>query len=221
MSKTILLVDDADLFLQVERMIFERTGARILMARSGREALEVAARERPDIVLLDLVLPDLHGDRVCARLKSQAATAAIPVVIVTAHGRPEEEARCRESGCDGYVTKPIKHRELLAKVAQLLDIPHRHSLRILVRIEVRGTRKGESFFGTSTDVSASGMFLETDKPMKIGEDVSVRFFLPGHVEVALEGRIAREDRDGAQIGYGVKFARMDPALVKYIDSKNP
>lgn len=219
MAKTILLVDDANVFLQVERMIFQRTGARLLMARSGAEALDLAYRERPDIVLLDLLLPDMTGDRVCEKIKNHPATAQTPVLMVTAFGRPEEQEKCRKAGCDGFVTKPIKHHELLGKVAQLLNIPHRHSMRILVRVEVKGAVRQDSFFGTSTDISKSGMFLETDKTLKLGDAVSVRFFLPGHQEVSAHGSIVREDRSGTSPGYGVQFENREPALDRFIESK--
>ena len=104
-------------------------------------------------------------------------------------------------------------------VAQLLNIPHRHSMRVLVRVEVVGAIRRESFFGTSTDISRSGMFLETDKPLTIGESITVRFFLPGHLEVAAEGQIVREARSGASIGYGVHFEKREPALDRFIESK--
>ena len=219
MAKTILLVDDADVFLQVERMIFQRTGARLLLARSGAEALETAVREQPDIVLLDLLLPDMTGDQVCHRIKSHPGTNHVPVLIVTAFGRAEEQEKCRKAGCDGFITKPIKHHELLARVAQLLNIPHRHSMRILVRVEVEGAIRHESFFGTSNDISKSGMFLETDKTLRIGDGISVRFFLPGHQEVTAHGSVVREDRNGAAIGYGVQFETREPALDRFIESK--
>lgn len=219
MAKTILLVDDADLFLHVERMIFQRTGARLLMAKTGAEALELANRERPDIVLLDLILPDISGDRICEQIKKNPLTSGTPVLIVTAYGKPEEMERCRRSGCDGFVTKPIKHHELLARVALLLGIPHRHSMRILVRVEVQADTPQESFFGTSTDMSKSGMFLETDKQLPLGEQVSIRFFLPGHLEISVRGEVVREDRQPAVAGYGIQFLKQEPLLERFIDSK--
>lgn len=224
MRKKILLVDDADLFLQLEKMIFQRTGAEILTARTGKQAIQIAQSQHPDIILLDLRLPDIPGDEVCAALKSHAATSNIPILIVTAFGKVEEMDNCRRAGCDDFIAKPVKNQELLAKVATILRIPHRHSLRILVRIETEGTRKSEVFFGTSADLSKSGMFLETDQKLYIGEEISVRFFLPNQEEIEADSKVVREESRGRTNGYGIQFqelsSKQEKALAKFIDTKH-
>jgi DNA-binding response OmpR family regulator len=222
--KKILLVDDADLFLQLEKMIFQRTGAEILTARTGKQAINAALSEHPDIILLDLRLTDMPGDEVCATIKAHPATSSIPILIVTAFGKVEEMDRCRRAGCDDFVPKPVKNQELLAKVATMLRIPHRHSLRILVRIETEGTRKNDVFFGTSADLSKSGMFLETDQKLIVGEEINVRFFLPNQEEIEAKSKVVREESRGRTNGYGIQFqelsSKQEKALAKFIDTKH-
>ncbi|PWT89076.1 MAG: hypothetical protein C5B54_09525 [Acidobacteria bacterium] len=223
MKKTILLVDDADLFLQLEKMIFTRTGARILTAKTGAAALDLAITEKPDIILLDLRLPDIPGDEVCTRLKANTVTESIPVLIVTAFGKVEEMDRCRRAGCDDFLTKPVKNQELLSKVAQLLQIPHRHSLRILVRIETEGSKNNEVFFGTSADLSKTGMFLETDKKLHAGDEIIVRFFLPNQDEIEAKSKIVRLETQSRSNGYGLQFlnlsAKQEKSLGRFIEAK--
>src|SRR5207237_1328277 len=106
--KKILIVDDAETFVEMERIMFQRTGAQIFTAYRADKALELVAREKPDVVLLDVVLPDLDGVEVCRRIKSQRATAHIGVVMITARGTHEEMERCRQAGCNDFLSKPIK-----------------------------------------------------------------------------------------------------------------
>src|SRR5437762_10417473 len=96
--KKILIVDDAETFVEMERIMFQRTGAQIFTAYRGDKALEIVAREKPDIVLLDVVLPDIDGVEICRRIKNQRVTSHIAVVMVTARGTHEEMERCSQPG---------------------------------------------------------------------------------------------------------------------------
>lgn len=217
MSKKILLVDDAKLFLEVEKSLFQRTGAKIFTASSGAEALKVALTEKPDIVLLDFMLPDFNGDKVCSQLKSNPLTSGTPVVMVTTMGKPEDVERCRRAGCDDFVTKPLHHQELLSKVSQLLKIPHRQSFRILVRLEAQLGKDGEVFFGNSVDVSKGGMLLECGRELKEDFEIQLRFFLPGQKEVSVVGQVVRTEKVVFhKFRYGIQFKDLTPQDQKAI-----
>jgi CheY-like chemotaxis protein len=94
-----------------------RPGMRLRSVTSGQAGLEAAARELPDLILLDLHLPGLHGDEVLKRLRREPATAGIPVVILSAEASPAVIRRMRSSGVIAYLTKPLD----LAELGQLLD----------------------------------------------------------------------------------------------------
>jgi CheY-like chemotaxis protein len=224
MSKKILLVDDAQTFLEMERSLFARTGATVLVANNGAQALRLVATERPDIVLLDQVMPDISGDVVCRRIKSDPAIASIPVLIVTARGNPDELEKCRKAGCNDILIKPIKNQDLLTKVAEHLKIPHRRSMRVLVKLELRDTDGDLSVFATSKDISAAGMFVETDQNLDVGTHIILRFFLPGQEEIVVGGEILRHEVLGTGHGYGIRFENAShqqlKLLARFIESRS-
>src|SRR5262249_31407133 len=95
-------------------------GHQVLAALSGREGLRLASERLPDLVLLDLMLPDIPGTQVCRALKADPATAAIPVVMLTARGEETDRIVGFELGADDYVVKPFSVRELLLRIGAVL-----------------------------------------------------------------------------------------------------
>lgn len=224
MGKKILIVDHSTVLLELEKSIFDRTGAQILTANTGADALKVVQEKKPDIVLLDLVLKDMPGDEVCTQIKAHPATTDIRVLMVTAKGTPEEIEQCRRAGCDDYILKPIRNQELLQKVSELLGVPHRRSMRILVRVETQENfEKNVSFFGVSRDISETGMFIETDRKLNPGSRLTLRFFLPGLEEIIAEGRVVRQEVRGTSKGYGIHFEEIfmhhQELIAKFIASR--
>jgi DNA-binding response OmpR family regulator len=118
--KRILLVDDSETSLLMARMILSKANYDILVAKDGQQGVETAAKERPDLVLLDVVMPRLNGFEACAKLKSQKETEAIPVIMVTTRGEGPSVETGYASGASDYVTKPVNGLELLTKVRNLL-----------------------------------------------------------------------------------------------------
>ena len=120
MNKTILLVDDTETVLLFEKTMLKATGAQLRTARNGRIALEEVEKELPDLILLDIMMPELNGIDTCRRLKEDPRTRDIPVVMVTTKGEPDMVERAFQAGCNDYVTKPLNKLELLAKVTTYL-----------------------------------------------------------------------------------------------------
>jgi len=118
----VLVVDDvaANVRLLESRLQAEYFDVRT--ALSGRQALDVAEQERVDLVLLDVMMPDMTGFEVCAALKSNPRTANVPVIMVTSLDNPEDRVKGLESGADDFVTKPIGHVALLTRVKNLLRL---------------------------------------------------------------------------------------------------
>jgi len=114
--KTILLVDDSRTLLMIEGMILSKARYRIVTAAAGMEAMEKAHAEHPDLILLDIAMPDLDGLEVCRRLKADQATRDVPVIMVTTRGEADHRDRAFECGCDAYLTKPIDAATLLEAV---------------------------------------------------------------------------------------------------------
>jgi sigma-B regulation protein RsbU (phosphoserine phosphatase) len=116
-SSTILVVDDSPVNLQVLVRTLQSSGHRILAARSGRAALDIAARAKPDLILLDVMMPDMDGFEVCRSLKSRAETRDAVVVFLSALGEVSEKVAGLRLGAADYITKPIQAEEVLARVA--------------------------------------------------------------------------------------------------------
>jgi len=125
MPATILVVDDDPVIQKLLAVNFEMEGYRVLTAGDGLEGLEMALREQPDLVLLDVMMPRLDGLGVVARLSSDPLSAAIPVILLSAKAQGADIERGLLSGARAYVTKPFDPVELLEKVALLVGAPDR------------------------------------------------------------------------------------------------
>jgi DNA-binding NtrC family response regulator len=112
----ILLVDDQPANLDVLRLLLEAQGCKVLLAPSGQVALKNASRARPDLILLDVMMPGMDGYEVCARLKADPDTADIPVIFITARDLEDDVVHGFEAGAVDYVAKPFKDQEVLRRV---------------------------------------------------------------------------------------------------------
>jgi DNA-binding response OmpR family regulator len=119
--KKILLVDDSATTLMMEQMVLRGQAYQIVTAKNGREAVAVAAAELPDLILLDVVMPEMNGFEACRRIRQQAATSGVPIIMVTTKGEEQNVETGFESGCNDYITKPINGAELLTKVRGFLE----------------------------------------------------------------------------------------------------
>jgi len=116
----ILLVEDNDMNRDMLTRRLERRGYQVVVALDGAEGMAMAAAEAPDVILMDMSLPVMDGWEATRRLKSDPATALIPVIALTAHAMAGDRERAAEVGCDDYDTKPIELPRLLSKVESLL-----------------------------------------------------------------------------------------------------
>ena len=119
---TVLIVDDEPNIVQLVRITLEDSRVRVLEAADGTTALDRAAAFRPDLILLDIDLPDVSGLEVCRRLKEDADLAKMKIVMLTAAAQREDVARGLAAGADEYLTKPFSPVRLLSLVEQLM--PH-------------------------------------------------------------------------------------------------
>jgi DNA-binding response OmpR family regulator len=115
-TRTILVVDDDDDIRGLLRATIERGAHRVVEAADGEEALGVIGRAPPDLVLLDVNMPGVDGPGVCRRVKADAATRAIKVLMLTAATGDEDRRRGLEAGADGYITKPFSPLSLLDRL---------------------------------------------------------------------------------------------------------
>jgi two-component system, cell cycle response regulator DivK len=120
MSKRILLVEDQEDNRRIMRDLLSASGYELIEANNGEEGLELAEREVPDLILMDIQLPGLDGYEVTRRIKAKFDLNHIPIIAVTSYALSGDDQKAFAAGCDGYVTKPFSPRELLAKIREFL-----------------------------------------------------------------------------------------------------
>ncbi|MBI3327798.1 MAG: response regulator, partial [Nitrospinae bacterium] len=122
----ILVVEDTPQNIKVLDAILTPHGYTVVAASSGAEALKHVRGELPDLILLDLVMPGMSGYEVARHLRADPATRFLPIVMVTAFGAQEEKVTALEAGADDFLTMPVNHLELLARVRSLLRLKEYH-----------------------------------------------------------------------------------------------
>ena len=116
----ILLVDDALFNRRLVETVLKPQGYKLLMAANGQEGIDLAIRERPDLILMDIQLPDIDGYMAAKVLKNRTETRAIPIIALTASTSPEDIQRATEAGCTGYISKPFNTMAFPGMIADLL-----------------------------------------------------------------------------------------------------
>jgi len=121
MAKEILIVDDEPNVVVPIQFLMEQQGYRVMIAERGEDALDLIYQYKPDLVLLDIMLPGINGYEVCEIVRLNPNFRKVKIIFLTAKGREEEIAKGLALGADAYITKPFSNTELVAKVKELLE----------------------------------------------------------------------------------------------------
>ena len=121
MTACALVVDDDILLLRLVELNLGKLGIKVLLAESGQEALRLALQERPDIILLDIMMPRMDGYEVIRQLKAAEETKEIPVIVITAKSTLSDRRKCEEMGAAGYITKPFRLEDLRGTVSRIVQ----------------------------------------------------------------------------------------------------
>jgi response regulator RpfG family c-di-GMP phosphodiesterase len=176
MPKTILVVDDkANVRALVKDYLLEH-GFRVVTAENGREAMFVARHEKPNLILLDIMMPEMDGYEVCARLKSDPETAAIPVIFITAMSETVNKTRGFELGAVDYITKPFYAAEVKARVRTHLSLEEMrrqltsHNLLLEHKVEQKTTEIRDIL---NASINAMALMVEIRDPYTAGHQQRV------------------------------------------------
>lgn len=222
----ILVVDDLAIFRELETRFLAGAG-QILTAETGAEALAVARRERPEVVVADFALPDIEGDALCKELKGDPALASTAVILVTRGLDAESRARAVRAGADDVLVKPIERLPLIEAVSRFLRVPVARSLaRVPIATPVRIRRGDREYPGRVRTLSRGGVFVETECDAPPGTELDLEFRLPDTgFDVSTTARVVwLRDGDVAE-GMGLQFLRMDGAtsrrIGEYVSERAP
>ena len=120
MEKLILIVEDDPKILKLTRDMLQVSGYITIEATDGKQGVELARARKPDLILMDIMMPEMDGYTACDAIKTDKATSEIPVVMLTAMGYELNKKLAEKLGADGYITKPFTRQELLDKISQFL-----------------------------------------------------------------------------------------------------
>lgn len=206
----ILLVDDVELFLELERSYLDGCGYDLVTASSGEETLQRLDKIAPDVLLLDFYMPGMDGDEVCRTIRNNPRWQKLPILMVTAAGKPEEVQSCLQAGCDDYITKPVNKEELREKVQRLLGaVTRRTAERVSVKMPVQLREGGRLHVAKASDISSSGIYLKSSAPLAENMAVEIKLEQQDGQPLTLYGKIKRSARQKEQ-GAGVYFIYPDP-----------
>jgi CheY-like chemotaxis protein len=210
MNKTILLVDDNKMFLEIEKEFLQYTKTEVMTAYDGLEALNITKTKRPDLIFMDLEMPKMDGASCCRAIKADLALACIPLVMVTSRKTEEDRDLSLSSGCDDFISKPLDRDIFLGIARSFIPDLDRRELRIKVSIKASLYVKNEIIPCTLYNLSSGGAYVVADYCGIPNEVINISFTLPSGYKIECHGRIAWINRINSTIpkGLGVKFALM-------------
>lgn len=220
----ILLVDDVDFFREVMRDYFRRTPASILMAAGGKEAIDLAMREWPDLIYMDVAMPGMNGIEACRTLKEHPKLRKIPVVLIFTPGRDASVDEVKQSGCDGYLAKPFGREEFLNLGHRHLFNIERRERRAPCQMTVDFSINRESFRGRGVDISLHGLYVEFREELPPDKRIAASFILPtvSPKKIELTGRIAWVNQGfprknlALPQGFGIEIQSIDMGSVDIV-----
>jgi len=186
MAQTILIIDDDIDTLKLVGIMLERKGFRILASTTGEKGLQLANKEYPDLVLLDVMIPDINGYEIARSIRTNPATANTPIIMFTARSQVDDKVEGLEAGADAYITKPARPRELFAQVNSVLKrAPQRSSATAAVVADkgnLIGIISAKGGIGNST--LATNLAIEIHN--QSGEETILTDFRPGQGTIGMD-----------------------------------
>jgi DNA-binding response OmpR family regulator len=215
--KKILLVNAARYFFDEGKSLLDRKDFQVFIAPTGLSALQLHRQEKVNLIVADLDMPEMGGDALCFRIREESESRLVSFILVC-HDTPAELQRARHCGANICLKRPFSARTLLEHVEKLLSISVRRGYRVLLRAKVKGAKDDTTFFCTSQNISATGLLIEADRSLSIGEQLACSFYLPGSTQIIADGEVARTEimTDGKR-QYGIRFTGISAGHTNEID----
>jgi len=186
MAQTILIIDDDIDTLKLVGIMLERKGFRILASTTGKKGLQLVKEETPDLVLLDIMIPDINGYEIARSIRSSPETEAIPIIMFTARSQVDDKVEGLEAGADAYITKPARPRELFAQVNSILKRAPQRISGAQATAEQKGKLIGIISSKGGIGISTLAINLAIEMKNQSGKDILLSDFRPGQGTISLE-----------------------------------
>lgn len=209
----ILLVDDMKNFLDLEKSFLKRAECKICTATTGLEAIKVAKTELPDIIMLDVEMPEMNGIEATRILKSDSQTKEIPIVIVTSLDNMEEKAKI--AGCNAFYRKPIDEDTFLNVIQSFIELKIRKFPRVTLEVPVKIKENNSVFYGEISNISLNGVYLKSDYRPFLGSLIELSFSIPldgDEKQISTLAYVVRQDKEG----FGCAFFDLSTGAEIYI-----
>ncbi len=214
--KKIIISEGVLVAVRTVDSLFGRGGIRTIPARSSEEVLQLHRRHRADLIVTEFSLPAMGGAGLCREIRGAEVIKDVSIIMVC---EPDQTslAPCQESGANAVLVKPLDPTELYFRISELIAVPQRKDIRVLLKVDVSDRGGGPSFFASSRNVSISGMLLETNAALRKGARLSCSFYI-GHAEVVADCEVRRVSKtaDGRYLN-GVQFINLDTKHLVIID----
>ncbi|ACH37106.1 response regulator, PilZ domain-containing [Citrifermentans bemidjiense Bem] len=226
MNPTILLVDDLQMFLEIEKDFFKYAQVNLLTARDGIEALEVVKNRKPDLIFMDLQMPRMDGAQCCRAIRSDPELASTPVVLISSSSDAKDKEMSLAAGCNYFLSKPAGRDRFLEIAREFIPGINRRDHRIPCDVGAVLNVGGQAIACSLHDLGSEGAFVVTDFPGQPGNIVSLTFTLPDGSVIDSPCKIVwtSESMVFRPKGLGVKFALMPKevksALARYLEGKS-
>jgi CheY-like chemotaxis protein len=210
--KKILIAQDIRVILEKDKSLLNRTDLAVFAAATNDEALKIHRAERVNLIITHLDMPGMTSEEFCSLIREDECLRAVSMIMVCADtpAAIEQTERCR---ANAVLLRPVHPLLLMVKAQQLLDVAARETLRVLLNASVDSRSENESFFCRSRNVSATGMLIESDKPLDEGMRLSCVFYLPNAKKIQASAKIIRtiERAPGDEdYQYGLMFTDIAP-----------
>jgi len=214
--KKILIVSNSPTFLERNRGLLARGGVRILEATSSKEALKIHHREKVNLIIAMVEMPEMGGDMLCSLIRQERELRNVSCILICNENQGEIE-RASRCGANAWFTRPVKPVQLREKVTKLLFVSPRRDCRALLKAQVHGTEENFSFTGISHNISTSGILIESDRQLHENDIITGMFVSADSLEVVAEGKVVRSLRRNGTFSYGIQFSCMDSKYRREIE----
>lgn len=226
----VLLVDDVRLFVEILKGFFEGSDVVVLTATNGHDALAIAEREKPNLIIMDKYMPIMDGVSCCKSLKANPMLRQIPVILLSNDLKNQDIEVYKETGFSDWIQKPVERNVFLDSARKYLNSKLRRDIRVQFSTQVYLAGQDNIPVGMTIDISSSGLCIESDKHFSQGDHLTLTFALQGNdAPIEVSGKVAWMKISGGKsylgfefieiIGKGIPFIRKND-LLAFVKSKS-